>query len=210
MRASAAAAVWKPTTVHVLAWGLCAALLLAWSAGARAQDDEEEEEEVSEYARSGWFLSLQALYAFENFDVKGANADGAWGASGRFGYRFLPRLAAELQFESPITFDVRAAGSRLAHVTGFVPSVNARGYLLTGRWQPYVVGGIGAGVFLTDGKVGNGNSWDAGFTARVGAGVELYGDDIWAMTVEGSYVIPTGDVDHYQYGVISWGFSWRL
>ena len=76
----------------------CAILGLLASNAAFAQDDDEL------YARNGVYVLLQGHYFSEKFDIPefdavGIEADGGFGASGHFGYRFHPRWAAELQID---------------------------------------------------------------------------------------------------------------
>ena len=133
-------------------WGLV-------SGPALAEDDDI-------YARDGVYLLLQGNYFPAFFDISSADyvslgldptteVDGGWGASGRFGYRFHPRWAAELQVEwiSSFEFEIPGTETKEAEINDGVNfSANGKFYVFKGRFQPYAVLGVGVTSFqLEDG-----------------------------------------------------------
>jgi opacity protein-like surface antigen len=192
----------------------------------------ESEDEVSEYARNGVYLMASAAYAvekFESWDLKNS-----YGAGARLGYRLHPRLAAEVEYQWLGGFHCGgnlgcytsggpgATGVEAKQFIGQVATVNAKAFALTGRVQPYALVGIGGGTFevkkkqrtlLPDGVsyIQRGfSSRGGGFVARYGGGVDLYGDEQWAIFAEAAYVVPWGDIQDLDYVSIEWGFLWRF
>jgi hypothetical protein len=180
---------------------LVAAVIVALGPGiALAQDDDPV------YARNGVYFAVEPIFAVADFDQ---DTENTWGVRGFVGYRLLPYLGLDFDFESAILFRNEVGGGTIGRTTSFIPSINARGYPLTGRWQPYGVIGFGPGLFLFEATPGPRNELDAGFTARAGVGVDLYDDENVAINIEGIYVIPTGAADDRRYGRIAFGILWR-
>jgi opacity protein-like surface antigen len=192
----------------------------------------DSEDEVSEYARNGVYFMAVGVFAIENFgswDLKDS-----YGVGARLGYRLHPYLAAEAQYEWLGGFDCKAharcyvaggpsgSGVKVREYDGHVATVNAKAFLLTGRVQPYALVGVGGGRFevkkkerrlLPDGETvekWNFSSYGNGLVSRFGVGVDLYGDEAWAMFTEAAYVLPRGNLRDLDYVSIEWGFLWRF
>ena len=73
-------------------------------------------------------------------------------------------------------------------------SVNGKGYVLTGRIQPFALVGIGVSRGEFEGSP-NDRDTDPAFAARFGGGVDFYFSNSIAFTVHTAYVLPTGDLD---------------
>ena len=166
-------------------WGLLVA------GAAVAQDDDA-------WSRDGAYVLLQGHY-FNS--TRGGSVDfEGFGASGHFGYRFHPRWAAELQvdwtrFESEVLTPSPATN-------GVNLSLNAKFYLLTGRFQPYALFGLGGWQLQADEE----------FLYRAGFGFDMYGsdDDTMALNLEFSFVDPTGEASALGYLSVGWGFLFRF
>jgi opacity protein-like surface antigen len=157
--------------------------------------------------------------------------DDAFGILGRGGYRCHPYVSAELQFEALADFDGSlsengtppvddsARGYEL-ELESLVFTTNAKGHLLTGRYQPFVLLGLGfmrmeskardiTGGTL-EGRAPQASDRTVKFAARYGAGLDVYLTQNIVVTAEGSYLMPTGqldDLDYYQFGV---GLQYRF
>ncbi len=158
-------------------------------------------------------------------------SDDAWGVNVRLGYRLHPAWAAEWQFEGAWKFktegrfDIPQNGQtspssrrRIGRTDSYVTTANLRFYPFTeamDRVQPYVVAGLGSAVFVSRSKsfgtAADDDRWhtDPGWVGRAGLGVDVYGNEHWALTVEGSYVVPRGQASDFQYGSVAFGFLWR-
>jgi opacity protein-like surface antigen len=155
-----------------------------------------------------------------------------WAGGGRGGYRCHPYVATELQFERlanfkgslmetdiPTNDKVRSFDLKLQPL---VVTSNAKGYLLTGRYQPYVLGGVGfmrmdAKSFDTTttpgtiaGFAGHASNLEVRVALRFGAGLDFYVTDNIVMTAEGSYLMPTGKLDGLDYYSFGLGMQYRF
>jgi opacity protein-like surface antigen len=183
---------------------LGAALALFATSPALAQSDD--------YARNGAYLGLAGSVGIfpeledDLDDVPGVDADvdTGLGLNARAGYRFHPHIAAEAEFEW-VNADIEVSGNDVGDFDTFVGTVNGKAFLLTGRFQPFAMIGIGA-----MGVRGDGDSGDSGFAARFGGGLDFYITRNFTAAIDASYVLPTGDVDDFDLVSIGWGFGYRF
>jgi opacity protein-like surface antigen len=133
----------------------------------------------------------------------------------RAGYRFLPRLAAEAQFQwfsgADVELDVKANKANAIQVETLTFTANLKAYLLTGRIQPFLLTGVGVMHLDADDKMNIGikTSGDA-FVARFGGGLDFYINDHFAFVVDGGYLLPTGSLDNLNQVVWSVGLQYRF
>jgi opacity protein-like surface antigen len=154
----------------------------------------------------------------------------SWGAGGALGYRLLPNLGLELAGEwlndfttkyaadstvgtpppGPVYGDTewfrgdRATGTTLWNVTA-----NAKGFVLTGRFQPYGLLGIGYGQAKT--APVESTSWiDRGFVMRFGIGTNLMVTEEVGLNLGAAYLLPTGDLSDFDYFTLNFGFLVRF
>ncbi len=156
--------------------------------------------------------------------------DDAFGFAGRVGYRCHPRVSAELQFEWLETFQGGLLETSMPmndtprrfdlELESLVMTVNAKGHLLTGRYQPFALLGVGfmraesksrdvSGGLLA-GFAPQQSDREVELALRFGAGLDLYVTEHWVTTAEGSYVMPMGKLDgldYYQFGL---GIQYRF
>lgn len=162
---------------------------------------------AEDYARQGFYLGAAGTYALEDFDFQTVHVDDSWGLNLRSGYRANPWIAAEVEYEYLSQFDLHR-GSSDWKVDGWAFTVNGRAIAPLGRVQPYVIGGLGV---LSAKVSGAGHSQEnAGFAIRLGAGADIYLTRNLLGVLEGTYVVPTGKVDDFEYGSISWGVQYRF
>jgi opacity protein-like surface antigen len=138
------------------------------------------------------------------------------GVQARVGYRFLPHLAGEVQFqwfakanvelEDPDENTMDAYKLESLNLTG-----NLKAYLLTGRIQPFVLAGAGFMHLNGDDKVGLGlrTSGDD-FAARFGGGIDFYLNRNFVAVLEGGYILPTGKLDDFDHVTWSAGIQYRF
>jgi len=196
---------------------LAAACLLVWAASASARNDD--------FDRTGFTVGLAGTYAFDMFegDLEDALADevtgptrvdvdGGWGLNASVGYRFHRYVSAEAEVEWISSFDTKLSasglgGSARVDVEPVVVTANAKGYPLTGRFQPFVLAGLGVmtvevsesdSVRLTD------------FAMRFGGGIDIYLDDTFAVSIGADYVLPFGEVKDLDYVSLKWGIEYRF
>ena len=126
--------------------------MLLWAASGSAIDD---------YDRNGLILGMAGTYAIDRFGDEletaiedefgspaNASVDGTLGINGNIGYRFHPHFSAAVEAEwiDGFSSDLSVAGwggVAKADTKPWVITANAKGYPLTGRYQPFLFGGAG-------------------------------------------------------------------
>lgn len=188
----------SPTRVPLPILILLAPIVLAspaWGQDGAAQAD---------YARSGPYAAALGVGAIETFDHTGPFdfSDGG-GFNIRGGWRFLPRLAAEMQFEYVAGFSDQGIDIDIWNLMW-----NAKAFLLTDRWQPYALFGLGVAEANADGPGGSIDDHD--FAIRVGGGLDFYVNEHVALTVESAWIKPTDDIKDVNYVTIGGGIQYRF
>jgi opacity protein-like surface antigen len=207
----------RPQTVF------CVALVQLLAGSAVAQDD---------YARPGPYLGLGGTYAFRwvpgDFDDDlglGATvrADNTGGLNARVGYRVSRWLAGELEYEWLDGFDVEVEGGG----GGFTlrsHAVTANGKLVYpgwGRFQPWMLAGIGVSIYEAQDRSGLADGLDStsvGFGARMGFGLDVYLTESWLVNLGAEGFLDTtqiensmgGDLDQFWYVPIQLGIQYRF
>ena len=224
----------RSDTAKAIAQGAAAGALtgILCSSIALTADDEVDE---ADFARRGWLVGVAGSYAVETFDddaesdfqnelgpTVALSVDNSFGFNGRVGYRCHRRLSAEVEVEWLDGFDsdlTQPGFVQLGKVKyePVVVTANLKGYLLTGRYQPFLLVGGGAmtadrkmrdTVGLTPGQSDSEN--DTAFAMRFGGGIDLYATEHVVVSLEADYVLPFGDLDALDYVTIGWGFQYRF
>ena len=159
-----------------------------------------------DYNKLGPYLGLGATYYMEHFgNYDFVQFDDTWGFNARAGWRILPYVAAEAVYEYASNFraDVDFPGEigENAKIPSNVFTVNAKGILPLGRFQPYASGGIGfihADVRDTDYEATN-------FAGRVAVGSDVFLTECVGLFLEGSYLLPTSTLSDFNYFGIHFG-----
>jgi hypothetical protein len=213
-------------------WRFCVLLVLGsllLSSGSFAQDEEDDDGGGGDYGREGGYVGLGGTYLFESFDTDdieddiedglaaagfpGVNAsvdvDDTWGLNarlgGRFGSWFAMELVGDWFDEADVDVDLSGAGPGVsADVEAWAVTYNLKGYLLTGRVQPYVLAGGGYLDIDAD-------EVDAGdFTWRLGGGYDFYTTENIVLNLEAAYYVPTGDVRDFDFITVGLGLLYRF
>jgi opacity protein-like surface antigen len=185
------------------------------------------------------------VYTFDLSDID----DDTFGVMGRGGYRCHPHVSAEMQFEWLDDFNGSLAESSLDNtndtlrnfnlsIETLVFTANMKGHLLTGRFQPFVLGGFGFMRMETKSRDITPNATartdvcpaDAGVppdpnppcwaaqaserqvnvALRLGGGIDVYLTENIVMSAEASYLMPTGKLDNMDYYSIGVGLQYRF
>ncbi len=164
--------------------------------------------EDNEWSRDGPYLAIFIAVPFQTTE-KGVDIEPGFG--GRGGYRFHPHFSGEVQFEWLPPRDMKRGGSKAAKLKTVTATANAKGYLLTGPIQPYLLTGIGLMHSDLHVKVSAGQSERSDdFLARFGGGVEIYIDPETVLTLESNYMLPTGDASDLDHVLVSFGIQIRF
>lgn len=165
------------------------------------------------FARQGAYASVGGFFALENFDRDAAIQNGPLDISGddgggidlRAGYRFYQYLAAEVIYQYYSGFAIKERISNTDDsFDGWSLSLNGKGFALLGAIQPYGVVGLGGLVFTEKRRD------DSGFFARLGGGVDLYLTDHLVIEAEAAYVMPTGDLNDFQFATFGGNIQYRF
>jgi opacity protein-like surface antigen len=209
--------------MKTLAWACLASATLG-AAGSAA----ESMEEGPDYARSGWYGGLTGFYAISDFSLDtddlgipppqppatNPKFGNSGGVDARFGYRAFPRWAFEFDYQWQAGFDSRNdAIDPPLEIDTHLLSLNAKLFALTGRWQPYALLGASLLIFNTeivDSSFKKPWSIDVGFAPRFGAGIDFYVTQHWALTLEGTYIVPVGVLDGANMGTVGVGGQYRF
>ena len=205
-------------------------------AEGESYDDEGFEEVDDDFDRAGWFVGLQGVYAHENIDeskeqdnVNESNlpflvdfqmsTSEVGGVRGKIGRRCNSRLSVELQLEWLDSFKAsvdEAETGRTNDITfdSMVGSIDVKGYLLTGRLQPFVMVGVGTmGVDTTSTNASDGSALaqDTGLlVGRFGGGVDYYLTRQWVISVEADYVYAATNIQNLDYFSLGAGVTYRF
>ncbi len=203
MRSSTQSRRFRGSRSHLFVFWILALSGLGLSLPALARGEDES----PDTARRGFFAGLGGVYAFE--DTSGPFDDSA-GIDARFGYRLLPRWAAEVQINWLEGFDSTRGPE--VELDTYLVTLNVKAYAATGRAQPYVLFGMGLLHVNTEIFQSGPNlkSTENGFAARLGAGIDLYASDHFIVNLEATYVPSAGEVDHVRFGTLGLGFQYRF
>ena len=196
--------------------------------------DEEVEPRDDDYDRRGWFAGLQGVYAREDYDVDReerniqsqedftvefnlTNHD-AGGVRGKFGRRCHSRFSVEFEMEWLDDFagkeSLNPNGDPVSDIkfSTIAGTINTKGYLLTGRVQPFVLVGVGAMSVRGDrNPVGsNKSSQDDGhLVARFGGGIDFYATRHWVVSGQADYVYSATNLQSTNYISVGFGAMYR-
>ncbi len=160
------------------------------------------------------------------------NADDSRGASGYGGYRCHPRYSVAARVDYFGGFDTTWTG--VLNLSGvsedidiFAVGVDIKGYLLTGRYQPYVL--VGGSTVHIDTEVTNptgiNRPWPfnvpvrgpvvqsrnyTDFAFRLGGGFDVYATDHVVVNIGASYMFPLGEVSGVQLFTVGGGIEYRF
>lgn len=205
---------------RTLVLSLAALLIAAPNVSAKQQTSEEAatqqrelrksiEDEAGDPARSGPMLGLGAGYALHNFNIN-QNYENSGAFNAHVGYRFNPRFATELQIERYQEFDLRNVED-VGDVNGWAIGLNGKGYMLTGRYQPWALIGLNfLDMETTDStNIANPRKTDDGPAMRFGLGLDVYATNRLAIVTDISYMLGMGGVKDYDVVMFSLGFLFR-
>lgn len=165
-----------------------------------------------------------------------ANADDAWSVTGRGGYRCHPRFSVGASLEVFGGFDTQwtgPLGTGSNDIDIFDVTTDIKGYLLTGRYQPYVL--VGGGTMHISTKVTNPTGITStvpngapppanlavygpviqsrdytDFVFRFGGGFDVYATDHVVVNIGASYLLPLGQVSGVDLYTVGGGIEYRF
>jgi opacity protein-like surface antigen len=159
---------------------------------------------AQDFAREGFSAGAGLSFASEEFDDDGFDFDDTWGASLAGGYRFHPNFALDGRLEFTGDFE-GDAGPVDVDVNIWTLTANAQFFLLTGQFQPYLIGGLGYGEAEVDVDTpfGGGDDDEDGLIWRLGAGIDAYASRNVVLGFEAAYNFGTNDLDDFDYWTVT-------
>jgi opacity protein-like surface antigen len=176
------------------------------------------------------------VYTFSLSDI---DSD-TFGVTGRGGYRCHPYISAELQFEALSDFEGGIAETTVnpwpsaandvprnfdIALESLVFTTNVKGHLLTGRYQPFVLAGLGFMRMETKAyditskamldaagqtRAAQAREIRVEVAMRFGGGLDFYLTENVVVSAEGSYLMPTGKLDDLDYYTFGLGLQYRF
>ncbi|MCH7868991.1 MAG: porin family protein [Myxococcales bacterium] len=142
-------------------------------------------------ADPGYYVGGAFAIGIEQFDLEGnfSDHDDAFGFDVWAGYRANRYLAIEAEFVYLAGFN-SAIGGNSVGFNALSFTANLKFYPLTGRFRPYLVGGVGGGRFETESGPSQGH--DKGGVFRFGGGVELNFGTPVDLVAGADYLITSG------------------
>jgi opacity protein-like surface antigen len=163
---------------------------------------------LAQLVADGVYLGGTFNVGFENFSGTGVfDFDEALGGSARLGSRVHPLFAIEAQYEYTGVFEAEAGGAEL-ELDQHVVTANGKLFLFPGRFEPFLMMGLGYGrADLEASGTLQGSSDGDGFVMRIGAGAQLGLHEALSLAVEGGFVLPSGDLNDVSYFTVSAGLN---
>jgi hypothetical protein len=117
-------------------------------------------------------------------------------------------VAVEVRYEHYLNFETDPGPG---HFEGWGIYGNVKGFILTGRWQPFVLLGMGY-MDLNYPGVNRANDPSPGddFAMRFGAGFDAHLSDLISIGPEVAYVLPFGDIDDLDMVTVGLGLQFNL
>jgi len=225
-----------------------------------APEDEDSPDE--DFDRRGFFIGVSGNFAGENFSARPvgdiadifsnqpgreipilpgpestSNSDDSWSVKGGGGYRCHSRFSVGATIEYFGGFDTSwrgVYGEGSDDIDMFAMTTDIKGYLMTGRYQPYLLVGGGTMHIKTDvtNQNGIGTTFKNPFTPppvnlpniasvtqsrdytdfvfRLGGGIDVYATDNVVVNIGASYLLPLGEVSGLDLFTVGGGIEYRF
>ena len=169
---------------------------------------------------TGWHAGIGFALANESFDnTDGLDADDGKVIAFQGGYRFNERFAVEGEWEYFDGFDLDGTAGPVSvdgDVDGWMLMASAKFYPMTGRFEPYLLGGLGfmdVEADVSANALGVGASFDEDDFAPVwqlGLGLDFKANENWTVELETTYKFPTSDLDDFKFWTLGLNLQYRF
>jgi len=189
---------------HMVLVGAALVAIALGSSAVRAED---------EFNRPGPYAGIGGSYMVSGFQDGAASGDfgDTLGFNARGGYRIDDYWAIEGIYEYGDDFGARQVAPGAGIQTNAF-TVNGKLLVPLGRFQPYLMGGVGF-VNANADRALRQTGWDVdgtSFAGRFGGGVDLYATENVAIYLDAAYTIPideVSDLNHFSFG---WGAKYAF
>lgn len=170
------------------------------------------------YGAEGFYAIAAGTYGVEDLkntkkDIEGqlggkSELENALGFNLRIGDRWHPNLATELEWEWIDAFGLykpNTVGGGVGEIWSL--TVNQKAFLSTGRFQLFILAGLGVGGAAEAEAAGvdQGGAQGTGLGVRAGAGFNYYINEHFGLNTDMTYNWGTGSVNDLRYSSFSWG-----
>jgi len=201
-------------------------IFLALSLGLLLSHAALAEEPPPDFGRPGGYVALGGNFGLQDFGGPGGrssrNGDGG-GLDARLGRRINKWVSLEFFFDWTTSFSVNSTipnmtDTKVLDVVTYLYGINTKFYALHGRFQPYVLAGMGgltssssipASIANVNG-LSTSSEVDTGFIGRAGLGLDIYITKNFVVEIEGTYVMPTGPVDDLWFALLGGNLQYRF
>ncbi|MBW2421093.1 MAG: hypothetical protein JRH19_21305 [Deltaproteobacteria bacterium] len=188
-----------------------------------------EDDEPSVFSENTTFVSIGGTYGIEQFkDHIGGDRSGSFdvvddptnaaGLTTRLGARANHYLAYYVQYEWLTVWEIPAdppppdALDGREKTDSHLLTANVKVFpfhalldgVLQGRLQPYATGGMGV-MFAPDLSI----QTAVAFAGKMGVGTDIWITEQISLTADGTYNIPTGNLDGLDYWNVGLSFNWN-
>lgn len=214
---------------------VCWTVELATSETGFGNEDEQPEAD-DDFDRRGWYAGASGVYALEFIDEGkeekslreafapfpvdfGLDSRHTGGVRVQAGRRCHSRFSVEADLQWIDDFDGKLESRTQGkiqdiQIAPFVGSVDIKGYLLTGRFQPYLLFGVGTmGIHTTSTNTADGEDsvQDTGvLVLRGGGGLDFYVDRNWVLNLGIDYLHSATNLEIVDFLTVGLGVQYRF
>jgi opacity protein-like surface antigen len=226
--------------------------------------EEGEDSPDEDFDRKGFFIGVGGNFAGENFSARpvgdiadifsnqpgrgipilpgpesSSNSDDSWSVKGGGGYRCHSRFSVGATFEYFGGFDTKwtgVMGTGADDIDMLAVTTDIKGYLMTGRYQPYLL--AGGGIMHAKTEVTNPTGIGTttvnpdppsddipnipnittvfqsrdytDFVFRLGGGIDVYATDNVVVNIGASFLLPLGEVSGLRLYTVGGGLEYRF
>jgi len=155
------------------------------------------------YARPSWYASVAGtfdIHLFEN-EVESAfeglvDIENAWGIDLKVGRRLLKWLSLEAEYEYIDGFDFNVDNVKIFSLQANTFTGNVKFHYPIQRFIPYAIAGVGGTWFNIKDEIGLGIGFesDLALAGRLGAGIDIFLTEKWAINTSYTFVLTTFDL----------------
>lgn len=166
---------------------------------------------AQDYGRDGFYGGFDLLGGHYTDEPSNVDLDTTFAFDLYAGYRLHPNFALEGEFEMLTDTDVEVDGfGKVTELETWTLTANSKFFFTTDRVQPYVKFGMGLMEGELDDDFPGVDEDETAFTVRLGGGLDYYATENIVVTGGLDYLIPTGDLDDFDYLTFGAGVQYRF
>ena len=178
---------------------------------AKAEIEAFKAKHALRFARKGLSISAHVFYAPEIFDTT-LSVENGQGMGLVLGYRLHENFELSLQSDRVTGFEF-SGDSVLGEVQGWTATANAKAFILTGSFQPFIGFGIGAFYATLDAHDNLGNRVEDSQAAglfKLNGGFDYYISERLAITADAAIYLPGGELSALTFSTLGGGVKLRF